>query len=211
MNRKKVIIIVASAIILIAGLSLVLVYAKNQENQKRIAQELGVQMPTPVEEKLVEWQDPAGFSFSYPEGLVVDKHDEDQENYAHVEMSLVEKPGNIIVWANDAPTSDLATWVKKEKRFLDAAVLDTTLGGENAKKILISTPKKMIVVGAFYDGMLVTVESELDDTGEWEKRHEKVVSSFIFGEKKVESTEASTSDSSEEGGDVSIDEEEVIE
>ena len=56
----------------------------------------------------------AGFSFSYPEGLTVDKHDEDQENYAHIEMTLKDTLGNVIVWAKDAPASDLAAWIKKK-------------------------------------------------------------------------------------------------
>ncbi|MBI5614271.1 hypothetical protein HY947_05075 [Candidatus Gottesmanbacteria bacterium] len=211
MNRKKLIAVALSACVLIASLSSVFVFTKNRENSKRLAQEKIAIVPTPVVEKLAEWKDPAGFSFSYPEGLTVDKHDEDQENYAHVEMTLKDKPGNVIVWAKDAPISDLATWVKKEKRFTNAPVLDTTLGGENAKKILLNSPKKMVIVGALYDGMLVSVESELDEAGEWQKRHESVVSSLVFGEKKTTGSSVSSSDSSDEGSDVSIDEEEVIE
>ena len=116
MNRKKLIAVALSTCVLIAGLSSVFVFSKNRENSKRLAQEKIAQVPTPVIEKLSEWKDPAGFSFSYPEGLTVDKHDEDQENYAHIEMTLKDTLGNVIVWAKDAPASDLAAWIKKEKR-----------------------------------------------------------------------------------------------
>ncbi|MEK7592020.1 MAG: hypothetical protein AAB508_01345 [Patescibacteria group bacterium] len=211
MNRKKLIAVALSTCVLIAGLSSVFVFSKNRENSKRLAQEKIAQVPTPVIEKLSEWKDPAGFSFSYPEGLTVDKHDEDQENYAHIEMTLKDTLGNVIVWAKDAPASDLAAWIKKEKRFTDAPVLDTTLGGESAKKILLNSPKKMVIVGALFDGMLVTVESDLDEAGEWQKRHDSVVSNFVFGEKKPENSSVSASDSSFEGSDVSIDEEETVE
>lgn len=34
---------------------------------------------TPIPVKLLTWNDPNGFSFQYPEGLVINKHDEDRK------------------------------------------------------------------------------------------------------------------------------------
>jgi hypothetical protein len=47
--------------------------------------------------------------------VTVDKHDEDQENYAHIEMTHKDQPGTIIIWAKDTTAVDGAGWVKKEK------------------------------------------------------------------------------------------------
>ena len=53
--------------------------------------------------QLVVWDDPAGFTFEYPQDLKVDKHDEDKENYAHVELTSPGRQGRVIVWAKDLP------------------------------------------------------------------------------------------------------------
>lgn len=160
--------------------------------------------PAPVES--AKWSDPAGFSFDYPKDVSVNPHKEDQENYAHVELTHKAHPGRIIVWMKDLPAPDLAGWIKKEKRFSGASVLDTTLGSKPAKKILISSPNKMIVVGAIDVDVLVTVEGELVDSDYWSAVHQGIVDSFTFT-----GTEKSTApaQSSDEGG--SVDEEEVLE
>ena len=56
-----------------------------------------VQENTSTSEKHLMWDDPAGFTFDYPEGVAIDKHDEDQENYAHVELTHPQHQGKILV------------------------------------------------------------------------------------------------------------------
>ena len=60
---------------------------------------------TPIPVKLLTWNDPNGFSFQYPEGLVINKHDEDRENYAYLEFTHSAHPGNVIVWGKTRPRS----------------------------------------------------------------------------------------------------------
>ncbi|MBI3577006.1 hypothetical protein HY086_03140 [Candidatus Gottesmanbacteria bacterium] len=136
--------------------------------------------PTSAPVEMATWKDQAGFTFGYPKDISFNPHDEDKDNFAHVELTHKDHPGKIIVWAKDVPAADLAAWVKKEKRFAAASILDTTLGGKPAKKILISDPTKMIVVGAIDSDVLITIEGELADGDYWSKVHQGIVDSFTF-------------------------------
>lgn len=146
------------------------------------------------------WKDQAGFAFQYPKDLSVNPHEEDKESYAHVELIHKDRPGRVIVWMKDLPAPDLGAWIKKEKRFTGASILDTTLGGKPAKKILIADPVKMIVVGTIDADVLVTVEGELTDSDYWSRVHQGIFDSFAF------TSSGATSDSG-----ASVDEEETIE
>ncbi|MBI3385854.1 hypothetical protein HY031_02085 [Candidatus Gottesmanbacteria bacterium] len=167
--------------------------------------------PTPMPVKLLTWTDPAGFTFQYPEGLSVNKHDEDQENYAHVELTKAGQAGNIIVWAKDPPllsggstASDAAGWIKSDKRYVLAASIDTTLGNQPAKKIVLTDQKKGLV-GTIFDDTLWLVETDLASGDYWQKTADTIIGSFAF--KPVSSSPAG-GDTGSGGG--AVDEEEVV-
>lgn len=161
------------------------------------------------------WNDPAGFTFQYPDGLTIDKHDEDKENYAHIEMTNKDHPGNVIVWAKDTNASDVTAWVRTEKRFKDANILDTTLGDKPAKKILLVSPSSTLIVGAIDDAILFTVEAQLDEEGYWSNVHDQITKSFVFtplaGEKQNTSSGDSSGNQSSVTEEATVDEEEIIE
>lgn len=155
--------------------------------------------------KMIVWDDPAGFTFSYPEGLIIDKHDEDKQNYAHVELTNRAHPGKTIVWAKDTTSLDVAAWVNTEKQFKGANIVDTTLGGKPAKKIFLSSFPPKLIVGTIFDDIVWTIEAELDDSEYWTGVHNDIGSSFAF--KPLEESLSVGSGVVEEV----VDEEEVIE
>lgn len=152
---------------------------------------------TPTVE-LTTWTDEAGFSFKYPKDLSVNKHEEDPDNYAHVELTNNAHPGKIIVWASDAPS----VWPPK-----GTSAIDTTLGGQPAKKIFASAPVKMLSVGMISDNILFNVEAALTDNEYWQKVHDTIVGSFEFTDGSE--SEPSSGDSVSSGE--SADEEEIVE
>lgn len=162
--------------------------------------------PTPtVAPKLVLWDDPAGFTFQYPEGLTVNKHDEDKVNYAHVELTDSSHPGSLIVWVKDVPkgVTDAVSWGKKVATPSSALSFDTTFGGQPAQKIMISGTPKLVMVGVVWDGVLWYVEANLSDEPYWQSAYDAVTNSFTFKPLPTQS-----------GGGESInavDEEEVLE
>jgi hypothetical protein len=137
----------------------------------------------------------------------VNKHEEDNDSYAHVELTSKDHPGKVIVWVKDLPAgvTTLDTWVKKA--YPDATTLDTKLGGEPAKKILSTAPVKMLITGTISDNLLFYVEGTLTDSDYWNHIHDTITGSFAF----IQDTTAPAAGGSggASGGD-EVDETEVV-
>lgn len=125
------------------------------------------------------WNDPAGFTFQYPGDLTVDKHDEDTENYAHVELTSNSHPGNLIVWVQDTNAADANAWVKTEKLFTGATIAEATLGGKPAKTVSGDELKK-VITGTISDGLLFMIETVPTDAAYWTEVHDAIAKSFMF-------------------------------
>ena len=114
---KKVVIIVISGVLLgLLGASGYLWYMIRQEKSADLKN-----IEKPAEKILIEyatWKDPLGITFSYPVDAIIDKHDEDKENYMHVEITSATHSGGLVLWAKDLPkgVTDLLSWAKKKQR-----------------------------------------------------------------------------------------------
>jgi hypothetical protein len=206
MNKKRILIISGVVVLLVLIGAGVYVWKLKNASQGPSPEVASVLTPTP--EELLTWEDVSGFSFQYPKGIDVNKHDEDQENYAHVELTHKDHPGSIILWAKDLPAGvvDAASWVKKEKTFTGANILDTTLGGEPGKKVLLTTPMNKLFVGTVYDDLLWYIETTPEDSEYWNKVHDTILSSYAFPTLTSDSQGAGSG-----GGQEEVDEEEVVE
>jgi len=145
--------------------------------------------PTPLSaEELVEWIDQSEFSIKYPKSLKLDPHEEDQVNYAHLELTAAEKQGNLIVWVKDTNAEDIEDWIKKEKI---TSAIDSTLGGEPAKKVLSNETDQKLTLTTIRGGYLYQIE--VNDKGEnyWNKIFEIIAPSFTFVSPTKEKTESS--------------------
>lgn len=165
--------------------------------------------PTP---SLMSWEDPAGFRFQYPAGVTMDTHPEDTQNYAHIELTSPTHPGKLIVWVKDPPLDkagnpmvDVGKWVSTQKRFAAGTILDTTLGGQEAKKVRLTSPDELITASV-YDDLLVTIEASLEDLPFWSGLHEAISTSFAF----VPATQNNAAGSESSTAEVAADEEEVL-
>lgn len=195
-------VLIAIAVGVFVGILGVSAYLWMKKTRETVPPPITGQEQTQV--KLLDWKDPAGFTFQYPEGVTIDKHDEDIENYSHVEMTNPINSGRLVIWAKDTTAADATAWVKTEKSFRDASIVDTTLGNQPAKKILITTPTKKVVVGTIFDEILWFIEIEPGEGDYWQKTLDTVAGSFTFTPLPGES-EASGYE------EVAVDEEEVIE
>lgn len=197
MLKKPLVPGIIICILLVGGIG---VYMLWQQKQKPAAPS-STQTQNQTAEELALWEDQAGFSFKYPKELSFDKHDEDQENYAHIEFTSATHSGRLIVWAKDTTYPDVSSWVTKDKFLVDAVAVDTTLGGEPAKKLVITTPAKKLITGAISDQILFTVEAEpTEGDSYWTTVSDTIASSFAFLPADTSSSEAT-----------SYDEEEVVE
>jgi len=203
MIRRPLIIIIFVG--LVFGIGGALLYINQTKRNSAPEQSIIEQSNTsPTPQNLLTWEDQAGFSFQYPGGLRVDKHDEDTQNYAHVEFTDPDNAGNTIVWAKDTTATTLEAWVKSQSGFTNASIIDTTLGGRSAKKILTQEPKRMIVA-ALDDDVVVTIEALLT-TPFWSSVEETITGNFVFTSLPGEDSAGAQSIPQE-----SYDEEEVLE
>lgn len=203
---KKVLLIVAGAIVL-GGIGAGTYFFVTPNSVVPEKPDI-VAVPRPTEKiTLTTWDDPAGFTFSYPQGVVINKHDEDKENYAHIELTSATHPGSVIVWAKDLPNgvTDAESWIRKDVTLSATAALDTTMGTIAAKKILFTQPKKREIVGTVADGLLFYIDGVLTDESYWTQTIDAISQSFAI----KPADEAATSDSAgvSEGA---VDDEEVL-
>lgn len=207
MSRKKIIIIsLITAIVVVAGVLGVYFFISQKNKVVSPLSKMQASLtPTPVE--LATWTDQAEFSFQYPKDLTINPHDEDQDNYAHVELTSAKHQGNIIVWVKDTKSPTIADWVAKGKI---TNAIDSSLGTEEAKKVLSEDASKKITISAIHNGYLYQIEVSLADDY-WKNIYDEIVSTFTFTSGDKVSPAAKSSSGTTEDGDSSYDEEEVIE
>lgn len=176
---------------------------KSQKGRPDIPEEQPV-VSTPTPAQLLTWNDPNGFIFQYPEGLSINKHDEDNINYANIEFTHPDHPGKIIIWGKDIPANviDVTSWVKADERFVGASILDTEMGGQPAKKIITAGTSNILVVGAVYDNIVWSVEATIGEPEFWTSVLTSITNSFTFMTSKSEVVRTDNA---------SVDEEEVVE
>lgn len=168
--------------------------------------------PTPTAgAKLLAWEDPAGFKFSYPAEIKIDSHQEDKVNYANLDLTLEGKSGGIKILIQDNPYKTLGDWVKKQQT-AGGQVLDSTLGDKPAKKAIFANPQKIIIATIDAEA-LVLLEGNLDEGNYWSQVFADLASSFQFIPLATEPTKTSPakSGSSSGSGGVVEEEEEIVE
>lgn len=171
MSKKTLFLILGLALI-IGGLAFVFVFQSRLLNPGREAE---VESEETV--NLTEWVDPAGFKFSYPEDLILDTHQEDKENYAHLELVSNEYSGRIIIWVQPTDYADIDQWAAEQAEA--AQVLETELGGFLAKKAAFSDPQKLVTAAIDIDA-LVLIEMEPDSENYFQKAYDQIIASFEF-------------------------------
>lgn len=202
--KKRTVLVSILTLVILVGIGAIL-----SLRQQRAGKQNPTSPAVSQKEELAVWEDQAGFTFQYPKDVLVNKHDEDTENYAHIEMTSSAHPVKLIVWAKDTTYADIAAWVKKDKALTGAVSVDTTLGGQPAKKIILTTPSKKIIIGTISDQILFTIESEPSENDEyWIKVSDTIVPSFAFTPMPTDASAGSTT--SQDTGS-SVDEEEVVE
>lgn len=157
------------------------------------------------------WDDQAGFTFRYPENLRINPHEEDMENYAHIEITDPEHSGNLIIWAKDASYSSLDEWIEDDPALNAGTSVDTTLGDQPAKKIAVQTPEKMLITGTFFDGMLVILEARSAEGKYWQQIHQSISEDFTFKPIPMENGEIDDNPDAGTGITEEIMEEEIVE
>ncbi len=207
-NKKIIFIILGITVVVLTSILLVYLQFKSSTKNLQNAEII----PTPmISEDLAIWTDQSGFTFQYPKSLQLNTHSEDEENYAHLELTSATHSGNLIVWAKDTTSDSIQGWADQSK---EKGFIDTTLDGESAKKLLISGETQKLSTSTVYGGYLYQIEVDLTDLDYWNKIYDTVSSTFKFVpvQDEIGKTDVTSQDSQEQDfGQEVYDEEDVIE
>ncbi|OIO15728.1 hypothetical protein COV53_06300 [Candidatus Gottesmanbacteria bacterium CG11_big_fil_rev_8_21_14_0_20_37_11] len=209
MGKKTVVTIL---VILLIALGLIYsIYIRGYLFQKVVSPIPDIQ-PTSeqVEVEMNTWVDQSEFKVNYPKNLKINPHDEDKENYAHLEFTSEDHPGNIIIWVKDTQFLDLNDWMIKMK--IDKAI-DSNLGGIPSKKTISSMGSQKLTNTVIRNGYLYQIETNLKDAPYWQDVYNKIAASFEFVSPETQTSQKNPQSDSSSGGneDFVADEEETIE
>lgn len=184
--KSKVWIIVAVVVVLLLAGGGVFFFISSQKKTKEATSpvsENGRQLIVPTSTlsstKTLTWNDQAGFSFQYPDGLTINKHDEDSVNYAHIDFIAGSGNSSVLVMASDSKYKTLDDWVKNDKSMTSANIIDSTLGNKPAKKILYSNGGS-ISIGTIDSGILFTIGTMAYKDNEMRAVFDRISSTFKF-------------------------------
>lgn len=166
---------------------------------------------TTVKEKVLKWQDPLGFSFTYPTTVKVISHTEDNEHYANLELTEKDHKGGVTLIIADAQYPSLEAWLTGLELPLKASVLETEITSSvSAKKIYVPDTDILTTI-FFYDDLAYTISTKANSDQYWQKVQKDLLGSFILPPSWEETVENNTDQSTETNDEVAVDEEEVVE
>src|SRR3989338_201472 len=188
MNTGRINVIFISLVLIVVTGFAVFAYRKNYlaGQESKVAEVI----PTIVTQQYEIWIDQSEFEIQYPKELILNTHDDDQENYAHLEFTSPTHSGNLIVWAKDT-TSENIDSLLKQNNITNA--LDSFMGQEPAKKVFDQTNGQKILLSSIRQGFLYQIEADLTDKEYWSKIYDQISSSFLFTDPQERSDKASVS------------------
>lgn len=155
-------------------------------------------------ETLLEYQDPSGFTFSYPDNLSIVNNDaEDTSTYADLQLSGRQISGSLNLKISDSKFKTLDEWLELNKNAAKGNPKEVKLG--NLKAMEIKTSDRLLL-GALDQGILFSIEMPLLEQNFWMKVYDKILTSFTFA-----LPENTTSQADAPAGDVIFESEEAVE
>jgi hypothetical protein len=157
---------------------------------------------------LIDYQDPAGFSFSYPDNISITNHLTEENAgpnaYADLQLYSKDKSGSLSLRITDSTQATLSAWLKDNHLPENISYQEVMLGSLPAWQVKTTDH---IMLGALDHGVLFTVEMPLIEQSFWQPVYEKVVSNFSFLAPETASAQGTSS-----GGDeILFEGEEVVE
>lgn len=204
MRNKKPLLIVCFFILIIAAGIFIL---KPGQQNNLLTNPLVPQPKTAtLSETLKEYQDPSGFSFTYPDNLSITKEDiEDNNTYADLQLSSKDKNGSLILKIIDSEFTTSDEWLAANKKATVGEPKEVKLG--NLKAFEIKTSDRLLLA-ALDQKILFTIEIPLVEEGFWMKVYNKILTGFTFELPENTTTSTNTNTTPD---DVIFEGEEVVE
>lgn len=177
------------SIILLIFLLLVFSFLRGSGDEESVSPLPEKPMVKEEEFVLTSWEDPAGFSFDYPEILEIDIHEEDEVNYAHLELTREGSEGRILIIANDSDYATLGEWLEEDKEVKGDSSLDTEVAGVKAKRVASGEGKEITAL-IDLDQVIYQIIKEPEGEDSWQQIYRIILDSFelipLEGESEAE-------------------------
>lgn len=155
-----------------------------------------LQIPKKAEpsQTYIEYTDPAGFSFSYPDNLSISKAEiEDPSTYTDLQLFSKDISGSLNLKITDSNFASLDDWLKINQIPSSTATKEVKLGG--LKALEVKTADRLLL-GSLDQGVFFTIELPLIEEDFWMKVYNRLLQEFTFV------SEASTTDVIFEGEEI---------
>lgn len=154
----------------------------------------------------IEYEDPSGFSFSYPDNLSISKEEVvDTQTYTDLQLFSKDVSGSLKLKIADSKFKTLDDWLKANQIPSSNTPKEVNLG--NLKALEVKT-SDTLMLGALDQGVLFTIQVPLLEEDFWMKVYEKVLSGFTFIPANAGTSAVTTAS---QGEDVTFEGEEVVE
>lgn len=180
MNSKTLILIVITCVLLAAGAGgfYFLFGSKTEPEFKSIA---AVPKDIKPSETFIEYSDPSGFSFNYPDNLSITNANAgeivDPDAYASLQLFSKDKSGSLTIKITDTKLKTREDWLKANGIPESNVPVEKQLG--NLKAWEVKTGDRLMLA-SIDQGVLFAVESPLVEQEFWGKVYDKVLEGFVF-------------------------------
>lgn len=200
--KQKTLIFIAVLVVLAAGGALYFLSAPKKQASSPYSPEI-IKEAKPSE-TFIEYTDPSGFTFNYPDNLSIEKSEEmDSSTYADLQLFSKDVSGSLALRINDTKLKSVDDWAKETAP--QGAPIEKKLG--TLKALEVKTGDRMML-GAIDQGVLFSIEVPLIEQDFWMQVYNKLLTDFTFAVPETTSTAGGVSYDSEE---VIFESEEVVE
>lgn len=174
---KKIILV-----IFLIGLTITAIVILNPAARKTSLTDPLIPQPKSAEkarpsETFLQYSDPSGFSFSYPDNLSITKNDiEDNSTYVDLQLSSKDVSGNLSLKIIDSKFTSLDDWLKSNK-ITSKNTKEVKLGNLKALEVQL---EDRLLLGALDQGILFNIEMPAIETDFWLPIYNKILENFSF-------------------------------
>ena len=211
MNTKTLSLVVV-VVVLVAGAGL---YIFTQPKNLKPLSDASLETPKEVvpSKTFIDYSDPAGFSFSYPDNVSISNRAsevdtvDDPDAYAGLQLFSKDKSGSLNLRIADSKFKNIQEWIKDQGLPEGTVPVEKKLG--ELKAFEVRTTDRLML-GALDQGILFTVEMPLIEEMFWMEVYQKVTGEFAFATPENTTTQTAAGGATS-GEEVIFEGEEVVE
>lgn len=177
-NKKIILFVIIITLIILLPIISFFVFKKSKTESVNPLAESSALSKIAEEEKLLSYQDTAGFKFNYPQSVTVkDVSNNDPNTYSLLELGSAKNDGKMLIKVVDSNLDSVDQWLKSKEATGAGNSREVIISQMPGKQIQFENPSRLVSL-AISDGIMYFFQSSLDSAGFWNKVHSQIISSF---------------------------------